>query len=644
MHVRYNDSVAFDGTVSLPEATTTTLDDVNGTAHNLSSDSVLYLLSLAQASSNTFSISDLEYEYGEFYIKCVSINATSTINACAKSQYGWNYVVDGLYSSASVDQYIATTSDNIYLYYGDPYQFSVSATSTDTITPVSVTVQKYDYTNNTWLPLSGEIVGATQPNPDPDSYYPLVIATSTSDDSGTASLLFLLLVLIMSVFLMISIIPLSQWSWRPHLPLQEAQTDQGSSGGNGSGAVTHNTINEANALQFLAAKQEPDGSFGESSMYTDWAAIALSTGPQSQSRSEVSNYERSTPGTSFSSVTDYERHAMALEALGINPYNGTSFNYIQPIVDAFNGTEVGDPNLINDDIFAIFPLMKAGYTSSDTIIQKTIAYIVSQQSVDSSWDESVDLTAAASQALSLNQSLSGVSQAVAHGRSYLAANQQSNGGFGSADSTSWALQAIASLGESPASWSNNNTNPNDYLYADQQSDGGLEPISTDMNTRIWATAYAIPAALGESWSTILSSFPLQTATSSSSGNSSNTSGDGIDSASQTTLQSTSTTAAISQTASTSKSLATSTPINYPPVKPLKLSITPTASVDSRGTKIVASTSSSTGSLSPKNSNPYAAAAAESHSDNKTLFIFGIIVVGLAVIVGGIYVIRAKSNT
>ncbi len=137
------------------------------------------------------------------------------------------------------------------------------------------------------------------------------------------------------------------------------------------------------------------------------------------------------------SVTDYERDAMALEALGINPYTGTSVNYIQPIISAYDGTKIGDPTLVNNDIFAIFPLMKAGYSSNDPIIQKTIAYIISEQNLDGSWAESVDLTAAAIQAFLLTPSISGVSQSINNARQYLVENQQADGGFGSVDSTSW---------------------------------------------------------------------------------------------------------------------------------------------------------------------------------------------------------------
>jgi hypothetical protein len=204
---------------------------------------------------------------------------------------------------------------------------------------------------------------------------------------------------------------------------------------------------------------------------------------------------------------------MALEALGINPYTGTGTNYIQDIVNEFDGTQIGDPNLINDDIFSIFPLVKAGYSVSDNIIQKVVANIISKQNPDGSWVGGVDMTSAAIQALELTPSLSGVSQSISKARAYLVGQQQLDGGFGSADATSWTLQAISSIGESATNWQNGLNNPYDYLYNLQQSDGGIGSNSLDTNTRIWATAYAIPAALGRPWASILNSFSKPTTSS-----------------------------------------------------------------------------------------------------------------------------------
>lgn len=500
IHVRYKDFVAFYATTTLPSATTTTLNDSGGTPHPISSDSALYLLSLTQASSTTFSISDLQYysSFGEFYVNCLDINATSTIHACAN----WQYAVNGSVPEVGSDQYIATTSDDIYFYYGGQRQFFVSATSTDTVTPISITVQKYDFTDNSWSPLSGEVVDATEPNPN-DEWNPFIIATSTSDDSGTASLLLTNagtynIGLADDGFYPTEIIVATS------TPVSPPAT-QNSGGGGWSGGIIHHSIDVNKAFNFLYSNQSLDGSFG-SILYTDWAAIAFGAGSENSSKDKISNYEKSVASNNFSSATDYERHAMALMALGINPYTGTDTNYVQKILNEFDGTQVGDPSLVNDDIFSIFPLIESGYSPSDSIIQKIVANIISKQNSDGSWQGGVDMTSAAIQALELTPSLPNVSQSISKARTYLSLQEGSDGGFGSSGSTSWALQAISSLGESATSWTNNSNNPDDYLYALQQADGGVEPMSENTNTRIWATAYAVPAVLNKPWASILSSF------------------------------------------------------------------------------------------------------------------------------------------
>jgi len=511
IHVRYQDFVAFDGTTTLPDATTTTLDDSSGIPHPISSDSALYLLSLVASSSQDFSLSDLEYysSFNEFYVNCIDINATSTIHACAN----WQYAVNGADPSVGSDQYVATSSDDIYFYFGNQRQFFVSATSTDTVTPIVVTAQKYDYTDNAWLPLSGEVVDATQPNPN-DEWNPFIIASSTSDTSGTASLLL--------TNAGVYDIGLSDDGFYPTeitvatatiaTSTVSAPTSSGGGSSSGGSSIVHHTVNVDNAFDFLEANQNQDGSFS-SSLYTDWAAIAFAAGPENSYESKIKNYELSVSPNTFSNATDFERHAMALEALGINPYTGTETNYIQDIVNQFDGTQIGDPNLINDDIFSIFPLIKAGYSSSDIIIQKVVANIISKQNSDGSWGDSVDLTAAAIQALKLVSSLPNINQSIAEARTYLVGQQEFDGGFGSSDSTSWALQAISALGESGTNWLDGINNPYDYLYNLQQSDGGIEINSEDMNARIWATEYAIPAALGKPWASILNSFSKPTVSS-----------------------------------------------------------------------------------------------------------------------------------
>jgi hypothetical protein len=271
----------------------------------------------------------------------------------------------------------------------------------------------------------------------------------------------------------------------------------------GGGLTLHDPFNVPLALGYIWSTQGPDGSFG-SSLLDDWVAIASAGGGAGDLRTHLSAHEMSAPPT-LSSTTDYERHAMALEALGINPYSGTPVDYITPIVKAFDGTQVGDPSLVNDDIFAIFPLLHAGYGAQDDIIVKIAAFVDSKQHDDGSWEGSADLTAAAVQALTLVHDTSG---ALSKALGYLRMQEAQDGSFGNSSATSWVLQAIMSVGEDSHDWSRAIYHiPDYYLATKQEPDGGVEPESADTQTRVWATAYAIPAIEHKTWDALLSSFP-----------------------------------------------------------------------------------------------------------------------------------------
>lgn len=278
-----------------------------------------------------------------------------------------------------------------------------------------------------------------------------------------------------------------------------------SGGGGSSGGIPNSQLNVADALAYLASTQHEDGSFGLP-MLSDWVAIAFAAADPGDAKVKLHEYLR-TATPALSNVTDYERHAMALMALGINPYSGTSVDYITPIIRAFDGTQIGDATLDNDDIFALFPLLSAGYGANDTIIQKTTAFILSRQDRNGSWDGSVDMTAAAIQALVQVRMLPDVSLALIRAEGYLRGEQPNSvAAVGNSFSMSWVRQAISALSWTPSGWMPNLFTKEDRLAELQQSDGGVEPESSGTQTRVWATAYAVPAALGKSWPALLQSF------------------------------------------------------------------------------------------------------------------------------------------
>ena len=255
------------------------------------------------------------------------------------------------------------------------------------------------------------------------------------------------------------------------------------------------------ALNYLKSVQGPDGSFGGEGLYTDWAAIAFGAAnvagePVEKITSYFSSHNQISP-----LLTDNERRAMALLALGLNPYDWHGVNYIEAILESWDGSQFGNPELVNDDIFALLPLQRAGFTVKNDMIKKDLAFIIGKQRRNGSWEDSVDMTAAAIVALRpLQENNNGVYDSLTQAMSYMFNNQGATGGWDSVYSTSWAAQAMHSV---DASWVKYGYSPSDYLSLEQAADGGMLPVSATLENRVWATSYAIPAVLGKSWNEIL---------------------------------------------------------------------------------------------------------------------------------------------
>ncbi|NVO03961.1 MAG: terpene cyclase/mutase family protein [Bacteroidetes bacterium] len=256
------------------------------------------------------------------------------------------------------------------------------------------------------------------------------------------------------------------------------------------------------AVKFLSLNQKENGSF-DGDLYTDWVAVGVaktefeSTVLKNKLIDYLKNYELKSD-----IITDNERHAMALMALGINPYTGTKINYIEKIANSFDREQIGDKSIYNDDIFSLIVLSKVDYTEKDEMIQKIISNIILNQSSDGSWG-SVDMTSAGIQALNNFRNFNGVSGSILKAETYLKNNQKEDSSFGDIFSTSWAIQAMSL----DSSNKDKIEKAISYLSENQKEDGGLD--QNEKENRIWATAYAIPAVLKLSWNDILNSFPRE---------------------------------------------------------------------------------------------------------------------------------------
>lgn len=260
-----------------------------------------------------------------------------------------------------------------------------------------------------------------------------------------------------------------------------------------------------NALNFLENQQTIEGDIGGLAT-SAWAAIAISSADLDlQTWGEFVNYlEEKTSMLDSDKATDWERHTLAIVACNKNPYDFAGIDFIEKIESFYDGTQIGSQANIYDDFFGILSLISAGVGKNEPIIQNTMSYIIGKQNSDGGWGDA-DSTAAALMAL-ISAGQDSDSTVVSNALSFLKTLQASDGGFQSwgttnSASTSWAVMAITASEQNPTSdeWENNGKNPIDYLLNLQQTDGSFK-WSVDQNINpVWMTSYVIPALLGKNY-------------------------------------------------------------------------------------------------------------------------------------------------
>ncbi len=495
--LRAQDALAVEhAQVEFPVMGTVTVTDSDGVGHQISSQSVLGLLVVLDEDSDAFRISNLQYfpAFGSLYVKCITISQEYCDN--------WQYVANGNIPPVGMDQQTVSAGDSVWLFFGDNHRVRLSSQGVNTGESFTVQAESYQYVSDTWVPLGGVTAGVTRENPE-DSFSPIEVLTSPVDEHGRAT------------FQVASpgeyLVGIKEDFYFPTVSLTAATL---SSGGGGSTVASPapqtkplSQFSTPKAIQFLESRQKEDGSFG-APLFSDWVAVALGTSQaDSVAKDKLKSYLLSSPEPG-NLLTDYERRAMALMALGVDPAHGTSTDYIKKILEAFDGTQFGDLALVNDDVFALLVLSKAGY-ASDERARKSLAFVVKEQELSGSFANSSDMTAAAIQALVLfPDGGDEMNTVIGKAKTYLKLQQLNDGGFGNAYATAWALQAISALKEVPQDWARNEKTPLDVLASEQREDGSVgEDAAAEQ--RIWATAYAIPAASGLSWGAILESFEAE---------------------------------------------------------------------------------------------------------------------------------------
>ena len=194
-------------------------------------------------------------------------------------------------------------------------------------------------------------------------------------------------------------------------------------------------------------------------------------------------------------ATDYEKRILAITAIGRNPATIGSENFISKLESMYNGGQIGDPSLLNDDIFGLLALNSAGISNSVTSGARS--YILSHQNSDGGWGYAVGVGSDSNTTGVAVAALRTTGSAPASAISYLQSSQSSSGGYGftpglagDGASTAWVMWGLRAAQQSiPVS-------ANDFMDSLQLSNGSFKWRSNDSSGSALVTAYAVIALSG----------------------------------------------------------------------------------------------------------------------------------------------------
>lgn len=524
--IRYNDEIIFADSIDL--TTTTYHDQINNLDYDLMTYTVFSSLVKADISSANFDITDDQYNsyYQSFYLRCITLNTSTSIEACDN----WQYTINGQYPYHSMDGYELSGGENVYIYFGDRYKLNTSKVEYNTSETITSTLQEYSFLDNTWTNKPGQEILLTEPIAfDYSNWPPTIFASSTTNESGE------------TYFNQSSTgtyyITLANDYW-PGVNITVTSTvsttqnnTTGSSGGGGSSSsanyssTTSQVSDSVNKiLNYFKTQQNEDGSILDGGT-SDW--VAISFGANGQYSKDIKKTSSSTSlynfiyNYDFNGFTDlnlcasYPRHIMALLASGVDKNDSKILDLKNRMVSV----ECYTDNLygfdgINDDIFAIISLLSLDYDINSNIITDIKNTILNDQTNEGAFTwtgyPGADVTGAVINALSYakNKGINIETSVINNAKNYLKSTQLSDGGWGYGTSdiltTSWVLLGLNAESESMSNWNTaSGYNPLNPLVDQLQVDGTYDTSWSPGTVDWFGLKHAVPSLLGKSWPIIL---------------------------------------------------------------------------------------------------------------------------------------------
>ena len=223
--------------------------------------------------------------------------------------------------------------------------------------------------------------------------------------------------------------------------------------------------------------------------------------------------------TGLSAPTDIERAILGVTAAKGNPYAINSVNLVSQLDGTRQQNQIGDINLVNDDIFGILAYLAAGLGGADSRIAESRSFIISKQNSDGGFPfaarqpSDTNITAMAVNAL-VRSGLGASDSANQKALGYLRTAQNTDGGFGYAPntesdtaSTSWVINALRAASIDPSTWTKNNNTPYSFLSFAALSDGSYRWKMSESQGSVIMTVYAAIALSDRSYPVAVYALP-----------------------------------------------------------------------------------------------------------------------------------------
>jgi hypothetical protein len=280
----------------------------------------------------------------------------------------------------------------------------------------------------------------------------------------------------------------------------------------------------AKGTTWIGGQQTSSGSLG--GFGGDWAMSALAAGgvhpadvKTAVSAPSAQDYDWSSRATTTAgpggTANDAARATLAGAAGGIQPSRlSATRNLVSQIAGLFDSKQIGDPGLVNDDIFGTLAFQRVG--APEGLLRSRADWVASKRTPDGgfSWATTAttadpDMTGAALAALCAGgrtQSDPVVAGAIAYLRSRQAAatGAITAPSFGAnSDTTAWVVSGLNACGidaNSPQWTTTQGKTPADFLVSQQNADGSFQYRAGDRTKNLYSTQSASRALAGQAFS------------------------------------------------------------------------------------------------------------------------------------------------